>query len=277
MAAAEAEAERAGSSFAYVEGIAQGDPNIVAGAGIKLKGLERRFEGQYVVTYARHEYTARGYRTHFRCSGRHDRSGAVPTAARPESRSIPGVMVGVVDNLDDPKKEYRVRVRLPMADEKEGMVWARVAVAGAGNGRGLSMMPEVGDEVLVACEHGDPRSMFVVGGLWNAKAKPPERGIRTRAGHELVFVDEQGKESIVLNTGKGGNKGTISVTLSEKDGVIIKTDSLDVKVESGKDLLLKSQGKMMFQATGAVEIKGSSVTVEGQSKTTIKGAQIELN
>lgn len=34
-------------------------------------------------------------------------------------------------------------------------------------------LPEVDDEVLVAFAHGDQRSPYAVGFLWNAKDKPP--------------------------------------------------------------------------------------------------------
>jgi len=34
--------------------------------------------------------------------------------------------------------------------------------------------PEVGDEVLVAFEHGDPRAPYLTGGLWNATTPPTD-------------------------------------------------------------------------------------------------------
>ena len=43
---------------------------------------------------------------------------------------------------------------------------------GAGDGRGMMILPEVGDEVLVAYDQGDMRRPYVLGGLYNGKDKP---------------------------------------------------------------------------------------------------------
>ena len=73
-------------------------------------------------------------------------------------------------------------------------------------------MPDTGDEVLVAFEHGDPRRPYVLGGLWNGKDKPPEkndggnerRTIVSRAGSRIIFDDD--KKTITLTDGKGVGK-----------------------------------------------------------------------
>ena len=53
--------------------------------------------------------------------------------------------------------------------------------------------------MLLGAEQGDPALLYVLGMLWNGKAEPPEtnqdgknnmRLIRTRSGHQLLFVDD---------------------------------------------------------------------------------------
>ena len=66
----------------------------------------------------------------------------------------------------------RVRVKYPSLDGKIEGWWARMAAPGAGNDRGQLMMPLVGDEVLVAFEHGDVQRPYVIGSLWNGKDTP---------------------------------------------------------------------------------------------------------
>ena len=78
----------------------------------------------------------------------------------------------LVSNIDDPDELGRMKVTFPWLGDKSESHWARVAVPGAGNERGVLIMPEVGDEVLVAFDHGDPRLPYVIGGLYNGKDKP---------------------------------------------------------------------------------------------------------
>ena len=108
-------------------------------------------------------------------------------------------MAGVVTDNRDPDGLARVRVRLPWYEDGATSYWARLAVPMAGDGRGTYFLPEVDDEVLVIAEEGDPSHLYVLGSLWNGKAKPPatnddgknnERLIHSRSGHRLRFVDD---------------------------------------------------------------------------------------
>src|ERR1700737_4382778 len=82
----------------------------------------------------------------------------------------------VVDNVD-PANSGRVKVRLPqvlVAGESGHQAWARIGTLMAGANRGAWCIPDVGDEVVVACEHGDLNRPYVLGGLWNSASPPPE-------------------------------------------------------------------------------------------------------
>ena len=79
----------------------------------------------------------------------------------------------------------------------------------SGGDRGSWFMPEVGDEVLVAFEHGDANFPFVIGYLWNGVDRPPSKGgpevrrLKTVAGHVLEFHDEKGSRKILIQTAGG--------------------------------------------------------------------------
>jgi len=194
---------------------------------------------------------------------------------------IPGVVVGVVTNNQDPDGLGRVKVRFPWLSDDEESFWARVAAPMAGKGRGFVFIPEVEDEVLVAFEQGDARFPYVLGGLWNGQAKPPEpnddgknnaRSIKSRSGHVIRLDDTEGKEKIEIIDKRGnkiefdvaGNKITIT---SQKDIVLsaaggtIKLDAQKIEIKSSADTKIESGAGMDVKATGAMNIKGATVNI----------------
>src|SRR5437016_13589337 len=72
-------------------------------------------------------------------------------------RRITGVAVGQVLDNTDVLTMGRVQIQLPWLDMPP---WARVAVLMAGPNRGTFFIPQPGDEVLVAFNHGDIREPF---------------------------------------------------------------------------------------------------------------------
>jgi len=108
-----------------------------------------------------------------------------------------GVTVGtVVPGIPDPLMLGRVQVRLPFIDSLDFSPYARVATMMAGPFHGSYFIPNFGDEVLVAFEHGDVTAPYIIGSLWNLAAPPPLlsplpqiRALRTLAGAQVVFQE----------------------------------------------------------------------------------------
>ncbi len=131
----------------------------------------------------RHEFSPdHGYRTSFCASNASERSlYGTDQRGRPATRpQISGVVPAIVTSVKDPDKLGRVKIKLPwLADSYESW-WARTVQPGAGKDRGAAVLPEVGDEVLVAFAQGDLEHPYVLGGLYNGEDKPhggwaPER------------------------------------------------------------------------------------------------------
>jgi len=201
-----------------------------------------------------------------------------------EARSgrILGVVVGVVTNNQDPDNLGRVKVQFPWLSDVDESSWARIAGPMAGDQRGFCFLPEVGDEVLVAFEHGDVRFPYVLGSLWNGKDAPPftngdgknnVRIIKSRSGHVVKLNDEDGKEtieiidksqknSIVIDTAK--NTITITtdkdITFSAANGTI-KLDAQNIDINGSQGAKVKSGGSMNVEASGTMTVKGSTVNI----------------
>lgn len=289
-ALAQAHAERIAAAHVHAEGVAHGDPRLVAGTAVSLGATGGRFDGQVTLTRAVHTWDRRGYRTHFVASGEHERS--LYGLLRPDGRAgrdrVPGVVIAVVTNAQDPQGQGRVRVRFPWLDDDYESFWARVAYPGAGAERGLMLVPEVDDEVVVAFQHGDPRHPVVVGGLWNGVDAPPEaaavdsgsgavlrRTWRSRTGHEVVLDDADDGGGILVRTGDG--KATLH--LDSAGGKVLLTTDGDVEVSTQKsltvaakgDLTLSTEGKGTFSSTGDLTLEAAGGNV------VVKGIQIKLN
>jgi phage baseplate assembly protein V len=194
-----------------------------------------------------------------------------------------GVTIGVVTNNKDPDGLGRVKTSLPwMADQVE-TDWARVVTPMAGSGRGLYFLPEVNDEVLVAFEHGNPDTPYVLGGLWNGKDKPPEsnsdgkndrRAIRSRSGNVIRLSDTAGDAKIEIIDSSGKN----TIVISAKDNSITITADGDVTVQSNNGKLKLSGKGVEITSTSTVKIEASqSADLKASGQLNIKGSVVNIN
>lgn len=268
--AAKAVADRIGACSAEIEAVVLGDLALHPGAVVTLDNVGEPFDGGYTVSRARHVFDPElGYTTTLSVSGAADRSLLGLTegtgATGPTST---GIAVGIVTDNMDPDQLGRVKVKLPWLAELYETDWASTVQLGAGNGRGFQILPEVGDQVLVAFEHGDPDRPYVLGGLYSAVDKAPvpaplgkrgseavtERRFTSRLGHRLVFSDVKStKESITVATAGDG----CSLVL-DKTGTMVKITSDGTVVIEGR------RGIQITAATGDVTVKGRNIALEGQ-------------
>lgn len=194
-----------------------------------------------------------------------------------------GVAIGIVTNNKDPDGLGRVKLTLPwMADNAETN-WARVATPMAGAGRGCYFLPEVGDEVLVAFEHGSPEFPYVMGGLWNGKDKPPVsnsdgkndvREIRSRSGHVIRLTDTDKAEQIEIIDKSAKN----SIVISTKDNKITITADADIVIQStGGKLQLSGKGVEITSKTDVKIEAGANLAVNSNGQLNIKGKLVNIN
>jgi phage protein D/phage baseplate assembly protein gpV len=268
------------SSYTEIEGQARGNTKIRAGTAVTLGLAGEPFDGKYVVTCSTHTYdNEEGYVTNFVVSGRQPRSLLSLAGGSSDDASISGVVPAIVDDVDDPKKLGRVRVRFPWMDDVYVSDWARLVMYGAGKDRGWLVLPEVGDEVLVAFEQGDMRRPYIVGGLYNGKDTPNlgpgslldssskavnNRLFTSRTGHQLIFVDGNTDPGVVLKTGDG----KIEIRLDKSKTELAMTCSGDIS--------LKADGNITIEAKRNLDLKGQSVAAEGQTNATVKAAQVSV-
>jgi uncharacterized protein involved in type VI secretion and phage assembly len=264
---------RIANAYLEAEGSCRGDPRLRAGVTVRVEGVGSRFSGSYRVTSTTHVFRgAAGYETRFRVSG--DLSRSLVELLSPASRpgwDAGGVQVGVVTQNDDPQGMGRVRVRYPeLGEETEGW-WARIAGPGAGGDRGLLMTPKVGDEVLVAFEHGDARRPFVLGALWNGEDTPGEL-VQTDGSFRLRSSETIGIDADKTMAVAAVDELTVEVgsatSVMKKDGAI---------TAKGSDVTITGSGSVTIESSGSLTIKaGGSLTIQAGGTVTVSGAQVQL-
>jgi uncharacterized protein involved in type VI secretion and phage assembly len=307
--AADSLVQQLGSAAVELDGVVYGNGELRAGVTISLTGAGVPFDGQYVLTSVRHTYDAvAGLLTSFRVSGRQTRTmlGLVRGKGAGGGHGVRGVVPAIVSDVDDPDQLGRVKLTFPWLSDSSESYWARVATIGAGNERGIVMLPEVGDEVVVAFDHGDPRAPYVIGGLYNGKDKLPvtpvesgkvvTRAIVSRNGHRVELHD--GDDVVTVATGDGNHR----VVLDQKGSKVLVETTGDLDVAAKGKLTVTSTGAMKLETkdtfelkamrgvtidagTGAFEAKGTQAKVEGTAgaelsssgRTAISGALVALN
>ncbi|MGH7491696.1 MAG: phage baseplate assembly protein V [bacterium] len=150
-------------------------------------------------------------------------------------RTINGVVVGKVKKVNDPENLGRVKVFFPWLSERNNSFWARIATFMTGGDRGSWFMPEEGDEVLVAFEHGDVQHPYVIGFLWNGRDNPPIkdndikiRRLKTVSGHIVEFDDRNGNEKIHIIT-----QGEQEIELND-----VPVPQIRIKTKNGHEILM---------------------------------------
>lgn len=242
--------------------------------------------GDYHVTKVEHRYSSTGrhagaFETHFTAGSRRPSSFVdAMQGGRPTSSALQhhGLVVGTVTNVKDPLSSGRVKVKFPGLSKDTESAWARVVTLGGGSKRGLVMLPETEDEVLVGFENGDRRQPVVLGGLFGDKSKIPlwdvkegkveGRRLTSRLGHHVELKDgDAPKDQHVLLQLAG-----------EKHKIRLGKDACDIEVPSGVPFSIKvgDNASLTFDANGSLKIKAVNVAIEatGSFETTSKVAKV---
>lgn len=295
--------------FIYADGKAEGNPEIRVGRSLKIEEMGPH-SGKYYVTETRHLFHERVYTTEFSVRG--TRSGDLITTVAPPTPLKPGqtMLIGIVTDNKDPKGLGRVKVKFPALTEEHSSNWARVVSPGAGKQRGFDCLPEINDEVVVMFEHGDIHRPYVMGGLWNgedtpcgatddnvADGKVRLRTFKTRAGHQLQFVDEDkgcskagvrvetkcGHQIKLDDSGKNIEIATSNghkLCLNDCEGTVTLSSTKDMKLDAGTSmqvssmaLTLDAKGAVEIKAIGAINLTGSAITLNGGAVTIVTSSK----
>ncbi|MFF3092033.1 VgrG-related protein [Streptomyces cyaneofuscatus] len=292
--AAKALAERIAGSFAELEAVIRGNPEVRAGSAVALNAVGAPFEGRYTVTASRHVFDAvRGYETWITVSGQQERSlfGLTNSVTSGAGSRCTGLVSGTVTDTQDPEGSGRVKVRFPWLSDEYASDWARTAQSG-GTGGGEAFIPEVGDEVLVGFEHGHLDRPYVLAGLYNGQDRPGggssqepggggadlvdptsgavnRRAFASRSGNQLELLDAaNGPQGVRLRTGDG----KLTIDLDRKGGAIVIGSDGSVTIEAKEQVSIRAaDGVALDAGRGTLELAGEGVTLTSRQGISLNG------
>ncbi|HRI19385.1 MAG TPA: phage baseplate assembly protein V [Panacibacter sp.] len=214
--------------------------------------------------------------------------------------------IATVKDNKDPDNMGRVRVQMLWQQPNDEMSdWLRVMTPDAGGGkdggknRGLVVVPEPGDQVLVCFRYNDPDRPFVMGSMFHGKTGGGggqgnnTKSLNSKSGHTISMDDGKGI-TIVDKTGNNlivvDGTNTITITASQKielangkstitmDGDTITITAAHVNIEGTDDSTINSGGNGLSAAKGGdVSVNGKKTTISGSSEVTATGAKATVN
>ena len=219
------------------------------------------------------------------------------------------MLAEVTDNAD-PENLGRVQVQFAWQKSRNKTTnWIRVRSLDAGSSetvsknRGFVFVPEIGDQVMVEFELGDPCRPYVSGSMFHknngegGNADNHIKTIVTRSGHTLEFNDdENGQWGITIKDRNGcalhlDTKGkNIEITAPETMSFTAKNVSINaqenvqiaakqnVDITAESDINLAAKGNLTEQADGdmSVAVKGN-INAEAKTDVNLSGQNARVD
>jgi hypothetical protein len=213
---------------------------------------------------------------------------SIETSIDSIKKKVYGVTTGRVINMLDPLALGRLQVQLPFVDSLDLSPWARIAVPMAGPLHGFYMIPNLGDEVLVAFEHGDINAPYIIGSLWNAMSPPPLpspvpqiRMIKTLVGNQIMITEVPPSITIqVMATGQTILIAPTGIQILSGANVINlgpPTGPPAVQIASGSNLINLTPDGVTVSGTPNLNLTASSVLNITAPAINITGGLVKIN
>ena len=206
----------------------------------------------------------------------------VPDVKRP--LALPELAT-VKENNDD-KGQGRVKVAFDWQKNGKTTNWIRVQTPNAGvsgavpKNRGWVFVPEVGDQVRVSYEHGNPDRPYVTGSVFHSGSGKggdkdnKVKSIITRSGNAIVFDDETGSIVITDQTGKQliMLDGTDAITVMAKKSITLTNEAESVIVMDDKSIGLQADTIALEGRKSVTLLSGNECMVLSSEKSIISSS-----
>lgn len=226
---------------------------IIAISTSMHNGLDFQIEdfGRFIVTAIHHEIDGIGH-YHHTFEGIAADSEKLPV--RKTVKPLADMQLADVLDNDDPQGQGRVKVKFKWQCQiNDPSEWLRVMSPNAGSGdtganRGFHVIPEKGDQVVVAFEEGNIARPVILGSVYHGKSGDSKgfknsdtKSMKSRKGSELTFDDLNHALNLGTNQAnfvKIENSGG-KITAESANTIVIKTGASSITLtESGTITLI---------------------------------------
>jgi type VI secretion system secreted protein VgrG len=271
--------------------------------------------GNFIISHLEHSFSREGD-NYFNSFEALPAEVEIPPFTSPIEPPFCEMQLAEVVEINDPDALGRIRTQfIWQRGTDQQSPWMRVASPYTGKDKGFYVIPEIGDQMVVAFEHNNPDRPYVLTGLYNGEAKPENhngennlKAIKTKGGHTILMNDEKGKESFGIISPKdvAVTASTGNITLSGQEIITIESKGNNIQIDSpgritihAKEIVLEADSKISLNApiiesnaesefkatsttitiaaTTTTTIKGLTMNMEGTNMTNITGGMIKLN
>jgi phage baseplate assembly protein gpV len=194
-------------------------------------------DGTYVLTSVDHEFN--------RDTGFVSELSSEPMETSSRIGS-PVVVLGIVSSVQDPESRGRVRVTLPALGGIESE-WMGVITAGAGAGKGMLMLPDVNDNVVVVLTADDPSVGFVIGGLYGTNG-PDDYGVEGSGVKRYSFASPGGQKIRLDDTSS-------TIRVENRAGSFVEFGPQKAFLHATTDLTIEAPGQTILVRGKAIDFE----------------------
>ncbi|WP_217602741.1 phage baseplate assembly protein V [Chitinophaga sp. GbtcB8] len=253
--------------------------------------------GEFVVTRLSHTCTSNGeYQNTF--------EGIPADVAMPEVNvdlhPLCEPQSATVTDNNDPRGLGRVKVAFRWQDQGS-TPWLRVVAPHGGGKKGFYFVPEVGEEVWVDFEGGNPEAPIVLGTTYNGTASADMgdsrnnvKAIRTRSGHTVEFNDA-GEGTHLIIRDPGGNEIFLdtagrNITVTAPETMTFQARNMNINVaqhmelnvglntqmNTGQQFLLNAGQQMLMTAPFLQQLAAAFMHLQSAKTLINSGNEIKI-
>ncbi len=251
------ETQRMAQKGCSIDATVSGTPSLFPGVSVSARISAHGANNHGVVTQAKHSITAQAGYTTFLTTR--------PIEPEQEHRSL-SFLPGVVSDINDPLKQGRIKVVYPSLNNCESG-WLTTLFLGAGANKGVIVLPDRKDCVLVGIPQDNPTKGIVLGGIYTKETKIDSYGIEddqvkqyrivTRGGQEIILSDSDnsievktaGEHKIVLNDNEE------RVTLTHANASCLEFSKKGARLHSTGNMTIEAPGKQVVIQGAKIDFK----------------------